>query len=181
MGTTFKIYLPCVQEHAGSVEVSDHIAIETVRGTETVLLVEDEEALRRAAAEFLKLCGYRVLQAKDGLDAIAVSKNHGSTIHLVVTDVVMPHMSGGQLAKELETLSPETRVMFVSGYTGQTVVDHKVVDVESNFLQKPFTLKQLARKARMVLDSEGNTRNLLTEPVDLGRRPTATPASMSPV
>jgi two-component system cell cycle sensor histidine kinase/response regulator CckA len=181
MGTTFKIYLPCVQEHAGSVEVSDHIAIETVRGTETVLLVEDEEALRRAAAEFLKLCGYRVLQAKDGLDAIAVSKNHGSAIHLVVTDVVMPHMSGGQLAKELETLSPETRVMFVSGYTGQTVVDHKVVDVESNFLQKPFTLKQLARKARMVLDSEGNARNLLNKAIDLARRPTATPASVSHV
>jgi DNA-binding NtrC family response regulator len=121
-------------------------------GTETVLLVEDEEALRRAAAEFLRLRGYTVLEARDGVDALSVSQNHGSTIHLAVTDVVMPHMSGGQLAKELETLRPETRVLFVSGYAGQTVVDHKVVDVENNFLQKPFTLKQLAGKIRTVLD-----------------------------
>src|SRR5580704_2825014 len=123
-----------------------------MRGTETLLLVEDEEALRRAAAEFLRLRGYNVLEARDGAEALSVSKSHGSTIHLTVTDVVMPRMSGGQLAKELETLRPETRVLFVSGYAGQTVVDHKVVDVENNFLQKPFTLKQLAGKIRTVLE-----------------------------
>ncbi len=69
----------------------------------------------------------------------------------------MPHMSGGELAKELETLRPKTRVLFVSGYAGQTVLDHKVVDVENNFLQKPFTLKQLASKVRTVLDYTCNT------------------------
>jgi two-component system cell cycle sensor histidine kinase/response regulator CckA len=83
---------------------------------------------------------------------LSVTRNHGSTIHLAVTDVVMPHMSGGQLAKELVALRPETRVLFVSGYAGQKVLDHKVVDVENNFLQKPFTLKQLASKVRTVLD-----------------------------
>jgi PAS domain S-box-containing protein len=155
MGTTFKIYLPCVLDQPVSPE-APVIKAEGVRGTETVLLVEDEEALRRATAEFLTLRGYTVLQARDGLDALSVTKNHGSTIHLAVTDVVMPHMSGGQLAKELDTLRPETRVLFVSGYAGQTVLDHKVINVETNFLQKPFTLTQLANKVRTVLDHELN-------------------------
>jgi two-component system, cell cycle sensor histidine kinase and response regulator CckA len=130
--------------------------VNALGGTETVLLVEDEEPLRRASAEFLGLRGYTVLEARDGLDALSVTKHHGSTIHLAVTDVVMPHMSGGELAKELESTRPETRVLFVSGYAGQTVLDHKVVDVEHNFLQKPFTLTQLANKVRTVLDHAPN-------------------------
>ena len=157
MGTTFKIYLPCVQDQPATTEIPDTSAEAILPGTESILLVEDEEALRRAAAEFLSLRGYTVLQARNGLDALSVAKNHGSTIHLAVTDVVMPQMSGGELAKELETLRPETRVLFVSGYPGQTVLDHKVVDVENNFLQKPFTLKQLASKVRTVLDHSNNT------------------------
>jgi PAS domain S-box-containing protein len=158
MGTVFKIYLPCVQDRMAAIEAPDIGTDAMPRGTETLLLVEDEEALRRAAAEFLSLRGYSVLEAKDGLDALSVAKNHGSKIHLAVTDVVMPHLSGGQLASELGMLRPETRVLFVSGYAGQTVVDHKVaVDVENNFLQKPFTLKQLAGKVRAVLDHRGNS------------------------
>ena len=156
MGTMFKIYLPCVQDQPSTLEVPDEGTGIALRGTETVLLVEDEDALRRAAAELLSLRGYSVLQARDGLDALSVVKSHNSTIHLTVTDVVMPHMSGGELAKELATLRPETRVLFVSGYAGQTVLDHDVVSVESNFLQKPFTLKQLASKIRTVLDHGHN-------------------------
>jgi two-component system, cell cycle sensor histidine kinase and response regulator CckA len=157
MGTVFKIYLPCVQDRMAAIEAPDTGTDAMPRGTETLLLVEDEDALRRAAAEFLSLRGYSVLEARDGLDALSVAKNHGSKIHLAVTDVVMPHLSGGQLANELGMLRPETRVLFVSGYAGQTVVDHKVaVDVENNFLQKPFTLKQLAGKVRAVLDHRGN-------------------------
>ncbi|HWW15253.1 MAG TPA: response regulator [Candidatus Dormibacteraeota bacterium] len=152
MGTIFKIYLPCVEDQPVTAAMLEPGIAAVSSGTETVLLVEDEEALRRAAGEFLRLRGYTVLEARDGVDALSVSKNHGSPIQLAVTDVVMPHMSGGQLAKELKTLRPETRVLFVSGYAGQTVVDHKVVDVENNFLQKPFTLKQLAGKIRTVLD-----------------------------
>jgi CheY-like chemotaxis protein len=152
LGTTFKIYLPCVPDQPVTIETPDTSPEVVVRGVETLLLVEDEEPLRRAACEFLTLRGYTVLETKDGLDALSVAKNHGSKIHLAVTDVVMPHMSGGELAKQLEILFPETRVLFVSGYAGQTVLDHKVVDVENNFLQKPFTLKQLASKVRMVLD-----------------------------
>jgi DNA-binding response OmpR family regulator len=154
MGTIFKIYLPCVQDRATPIDIPDAGAV--LRGIETILLVEDEGSLRRAAAEFLSLRGYTVLEARDGLDALSVTKNYGSTIHLTVTDVVMPHMSGGQLAKELETLRPETRMLFVSGYTGQTVLDHKVTRVENNFLQKPFTLKQLASRVRTVLDRSSN-------------------------
>jgi len=155
MGTVFKIYLPCVQERSNTVEVPVTNNIDAVlRGTETVLLVEDENAVRCATAEFLNLCGYTVLEAKDGVDALAVAKSHGSTIHVVVTDVVMPHMSGGQLAEELAVFRPETKVLFVSGYAGKTVVDHKVVNLESNFLQKPFSLKQLSSKVREVLTLE---------------------------
>jgi two-component system, cell cycle sensor histidine kinase and response regulator CckA len=163
MGTTFKIYLPCVRERLVAVEAAESNAETLFRGTETVLLVEDEEALRRAAVEFLGLRGYTVLEAKNGLDALSVTKNHKSTIHLTVTDVVMPQMSGGELAHELEKLRPETKLLFVSGYPGQTVMDHKVVDADSNFLQKPFTLKQLAKKVRTVLDQNPNFVHTLSE------------------
>jgi two-component system, cell cycle sensor histidine kinase and response regulator CckA len=156
MGTVFKIYLPCVKERAATTEASDKNPIETIQhGTETVLLVEDEDSVRRAITEFLGLCGYTVLQAKDGVDALAVAKSHGATIHLVVSDVVMPHMSGGQLAEELVRFRPETKVLFVSGYASKTVVDHKVVYLESNFLQKPFSLKQLSSKIREILEARG--------------------------
>jgi two-component system, cell cycle sensor histidine kinase and response regulator CckA len=98
------------------------------------------------------LRGYTVLEAKDGADALAISKKHDSAIHLAVSDVVMLRLSGGELAKELENLRPETKLLFVSGYAGQMVSDHKVTDGKHHFLQKPFTLKQLAGKVRMVLD-----------------------------
>ncbi len=156
-GTVFKIYLPCVQDQVAKVDVTESELDDRFRGTETLLLVEDEEALRRATAEFLTLRGYTVLQARDGLQAMSVANDHSATIDLTVTDVVMPHVSGGQLARELAAVRPETRVLFVSGYAGQTVLDHKVVDVENNFLQKPFTLKQLAGKVRSVLDCHSST------------------------
>jgi two-component system, cell cycle sensor histidine kinase and response regulator CckA len=154
MGTIFRIYLPCVKDKIHSLEVPTNSYMEAMlHGTETVLLVEDENAVRSASAEFLTLCGYTVLEAKDGVDALAVAKSHGSTIHVVVTDVVMPHMSGGQLAEQLAAFRPETKVLFVSGYAGKTVVDHQVITLESNFLQKPFSLKQLSTKVRDVLTS----------------------------
>jgi PAS domain S-box-containing protein len=152
MGTVFKIYLPCVQDIVAKTEASNSIEEKLAEGRETILLVEDEDALRRATAEFLSLRGYTVLQARDGQDAMSIAKHHRQPIALAVTDVVMPRISGGQLAKELTALSPQTRVLFISGYAGQTILDHKVVDVEHNFLQKPFTLRQLASKVRAVLD-----------------------------
>ena len=163
MGTVFKIYLPCVQERLALAEAPDPATEIIARGTETILLVEDEDALRRATAEFLSLRGYTVLEAKNGEDALSIAKHYGSTIHLAVTDVVMPLVSGGQLAKELARVRPETEVLFVSGYAGKTVLDHKVVNVESNFLQKPFMLKQLAGKVRSVLDHDRHIVTALGE------------------
>ncbi|MFZ0419695.1 MAG: response regulator [Candidatus Sulfotelmatobacter sp.] len=175
MGTVFKIYLPCVQERTAKPEAPDLAAEAMSRGTETVLLVEDEDALRRATAEFLGLRGYTVLEAKDGEDALGVAANHGKVIDLAVTDVVMPRISGGQLAKELTTIRPATRVLFVSGYAGQTILDHKVFDVENNFLQKPFTLTQLASKVRAVLDRHIVAGRLPAETIEAPYRPTARP------
>jgi two-component system cell cycle sensor histidine kinase/response regulator CckA len=151
VGTVFKVYLPCVTETGRFSAIVEGKSEPAARGSETILLVEDEPAVRRAAAEFLGLQGYTVLEAKDGLDALSVARNYPSPIDLVVTDVVMPNLSGGQMAKELETLRPEARLLFVSGYAGKMVLDHKVLDLDTNFLQKPYTLRQLSSKMREAL------------------------------
>lgn len=156
-GTIFKIYLPCVGEKLNSRE-SDEASIQPVaRGTETILVVEDEPAVRHASTEFLRLQGYNVLEAADGLDALAVTKQHAAPIHLVLTDVVMPNMSGGELAEQVRHLRPGIKLLFVSGYAGRTVLDHKVLDAANNFLQKPYTLKELAAKIREVLHTSSNS------------------------
>jgi two-component system cell cycle sensor histidine kinase/response regulator CckA len=157
-GTIFKIYLPCVTSSRPATEIETIRSENLPRGSETILLVEDEPAVRRATAEFLGLQGYTVLQAKDGLDALAVAKDYGAAIHLAITDVVMPNLSGGQLARELACLRPDIKLLFVSGYAGKTVLDHKVFDLETNFLQKPFTLKQLAGKIRKALNHQNQGR-----------------------
>ena len=153
-GTIFKIYLPCVADALHPTQTLRPDLAESVQGSETILLVEDEEAVRRATAEFLRLQGYTVIEARDGLQALAIAKSDGGTIDLVVTDVVMPNMSGGQLALELQSISPPTKVLFVSGYAGKTVIDHRVTDLETNFLQKPFTLGQFSAKIRQALHPE---------------------------
>lgn len=153
MGTVFKIYLPCVTGLAQTAGVDQAKAEHARPGSETILLVEDEPTLRYATAEFLTRQGYTVLQAKDGQDALAVAQSHHAPIHLVVTDVVMPNLSGGQLATELGRLRPGVRLLFVSGYAGKTVLDHKVFDLETSFLQKPYSLRQLSGKIRAALDS----------------------------
>ena len=151
-GTVFKIYLPCVNEGLRLSENAQPESHSELGGSETILLVEDEAAVRRATAEFLRLQGYNVIEARDGLDALALAQEQ-KTIHLVVSDVVMPRMSGGALAKEVARLRPGTQFLFVSGYAGKTILDHKVVDLETNFLQKPYTLRQLSSKIRKALDS----------------------------
>ena len=151
-GTVFKIYLPSVAGRSPVANRGQRESKPASLGTETILLVEDEVAVRQSTAEFLRLRGYTILEAKDGLEALTLARKHEARIHLVVTDVVMPNMSGGELAKEIETLRPEIRLVFVSGYAGKTVLDHKVVDLETNFLQKPYTLNQLSAKVRAALD-----------------------------
>ncbi|HST09520.1 MAG TPA: response regulator, partial [Terriglobales bacterium] len=124
-----------------------------LRGSETVLLVEDENAVRHPTFEFLKQCGYKVIEAKDGLQAIGAAHKHDGPIDLMVTDVVMPGMSGGQLAELLAEKYSEMKVLFVSGYSEQVVLRHKIASLQTNFLQKPFTLKSLAAKVREILDT----------------------------
>jgi CheY-like chemotaxis protein len=150
-GTVFKIYLPCAGKKRFALTPGPKNE-KAAGGTETLLVVEDEQAVRRASAEFLRMLGYNVLEAKDGVDALAVAKQYHSTIDLLVTDVVMPNMSGGELAKQLGRVAPKIKILFVSGYAGKTVLDHHVMDLETNFLQKPYSLKQLAAKIRATLE-----------------------------
>lgn len=149
-GATFKIYLPRAVDkdlprQTFEVPVS-------CRGTETVLLVEDESSLRKLSRRLLELCGYRVLEAENGAAALEVSRHYGQTIQLLLTDVVMPGMSGRALADELLKERPEIQVIFMSGYTGKTVDQHGGVAEGSLFLAKPFTREVLARKLRKALD-----------------------------
>jgi two-component system cell cycle sensor histidine kinase/response regulator CckA len=151
-GTIFKVYLPCAHERHHFSDIEETESPNEKGGSETILLVEDEAAARRATTEFLRLQGYNVIEARDGLDALALAQQQ-RTIHLVVSDVVMPRMSGGALAKEVARVRPDTQFLFVSGYAGKTILDHKVVDLETNFLQKPYTLKQLSSKICRALDT----------------------------
>jgi len=116
-------------------------------GDETVLLVEDEAALRILTCRLLQVFGYRVLEAKNGTEALELSQSHHGAIHLLLTDVVMPGMSGRSLAQRLTEQRSEIKVVYMSGYTGQGV-GHAVLDPGSIFLQKPFTRDSLARKIR---------------------------------
>jgi two-component system, cell cycle sensor histidine kinase and response regulator CckA len=152
LGTTFKIYLPRVQKEVAPVQSRE--PVETpFRGSETLLLVEDETAVRQSAREFLSLSGYSVLEAANGEDAIRVSNEHGGTVHLMISDVVMPKMGGAKLAEVLAGTRPDMKVLFVSGYAEKTVLRHGAIDVTTRFLQKPFSLKMLARKVREVLET----------------------------
>lgn len=153
-GTTFKIYLPRVAQgefHARTVRIDERASL---KGWETVLLVEDEAPVRTSEHEFLTRCGYKVLDAANGEDALRIAQEFDGPIQLMITDVVMPKMSGAQLAVELATTRPEMRVLFVSGYAEKTVLRHGHIDVAAHFLQKPFSLKALSRKIRDVLKSE---------------------------
>src|SRR3984893_9873432 len=150
-GTTFKIYLPKVEVAVDRKKQEAGIP-ESPHGTETLLLVEDEASLRKLSRHLLERCGYDVLEAECGAEAGKDRQDHKRTIHLLLTDVVMPGMSGRVLADQLIKQRPDTRVVFMSGYTGQTVGEHGVLAEGSFFLPKPFTREQLARKIRQALD-----------------------------
>jgi signal transduction histidine kinase len=151
LGTSFKIYLPVVDELASSTTAPTEQAA-LVQGVETILLAEDEPALRALTRHVLQLHGYKVLEAENGTAALRAAEGYDGPIHLLVTDVVMPAMSGRQLAEALVVLRPEMRVLYLSGYTDDAVVRHGVLHAETAFLQKPFTPSGLAHKVRKVLD-----------------------------
>jgi PAS domain S-box-containing protein len=153
IGTTFKIYLPAVEglrpagtKHSGILAVP--------RGAETVLLVEDEDAVRRLSCHALRGAGYTVLEAGHGGEAVRLADNYDGPIHLMVSDVVMPEMGGRILAERLTAARPSLKSLFVSGYTDDAVLRHGVLAADVAFLQKPFTPVSLALKVREVLDRQ---------------------------
>jgi hypothetical protein len=156
-GTTFKIYLPRVDSPLESTK-RDHVAIEMLHGSETVLLVEDEDIVRELACRVLQMYGYNVLAARSGMEALLICERHPIPIHLLVTDVVMPKMNGRELAKRLKALYPKMRVLFTSGYTGEAINRHGDLEPDFSFLQKPFTPDILVRKIRELLDKENLSR-----------------------
>ena len=152
-GTTFKIYLPRVE---GAVASSAARALlpDPARGHETILLVEDELEVRELARDVLEAQGYTVLEAPDALAALRIFEARFGPIDLVLTDVVMPRMSGRELAIQLATLRPAMPVGYMSGYTDTAIVHHGVLEPGTTFLQKPFTPDALVRKIRQALDSQ---------------------------
>lgn len=150
-GTTFKIYLPRVEEQPGA-EDAVPVTAATVGGHETVLVVEDNEALRETVREALQERGYAVLVAGDGEAAVAVAAGHAGPIHLLLSDVVMPRLGGPELARRVGELRPGIPVLFMSGYSDGAVSRHGVLGPDVSLLEKPFTGERLARAVRAALD-----------------------------
>lgn len=151
-GSTFKVYLPRVD--APAVEAAHSPAPVATGGDETVLLVEDEDAVRRLAERILRGEGYAVLTAANGGEALLVSEQRRGKIDLLLTDVVMPRMSGRELAERLAKESPGLKVLYMSGYTDDAIVHHGVLDPGTRFIGKPFSAAELARKVREALDAK---------------------------
>jgi PAS domain S-box-containing protein len=151
-GTTFKIYLPRVPDTAPALEPEPSPPA-MPSGAETVLVVEDEEAVRALARQVLEMHGYTVLEASHGGEALLLCEQRREPIHLLLTDVVMPHMSGQELAERLAAQHPEMKVLYMSGYTDQAIVHHGVLEPDLFYLQKPFSSNALVHKVRQVLDT----------------------------
>ncbi len=149
-GATFKVYLPRAEGEPSALAVPHPPS--SARGDETVLVVEDDAAVRAIAVRALSGQGFRVLEATDGVDALAVARAFAGTIHIVVTDVVMPRMGGKELAAQLAAERPEIKVLFASGYTRNAIVHQGVLEQGTHFLQKPYVPAGLVRKVREVLD-----------------------------
>jgi PAS domain S-box-containing protein len=152
-GTVFEIYFP-ERERSSISTYPDSVAPIARGGNETVLLVEDESQVRRLVFEVLQARGYQVLSAKDGLEAVRLEENYTGRIDLLITDVVMPGMSGRELAQRVTAARPDTKVLFVSGYTDDAVLRHGVTTPGMAFLQKPFALEDLLQRVRALLDPQ---------------------------
>ncbi|MBN2321605.1 MAG: PAS domain S-box protein [Acidobacteria bacterium] len=151
-GTTFKIYFP--EKEGGAIKSETAFSSDSgFRGSETILVVEDEAAVRTLARRILKDSGYTVLEAREGTEALRLAKEYSDDIHMVITDVVMPGLGGAKLVAGLEAERPGIKALYISGYTDNAIVHHGILDSNVAFLQKPFTVEGLARKVREVLDS----------------------------
>ena len=157
-GTTFKVYFPRFAE-VGASEKADIAPKATPQGSETILLVEDAEPLRELTRLFLEGAGYTVLEASSGAEALEKSRGHTGPIHLLVTDVIMPGMSGADLARKLRAERPESGIIFISGYTDDAIAHHGVLESGVTLLVKPFTRDALTSKVREVLDRPETLRS----------------------
>ncbi len=154
-GSTFKVYLPRVMEELEAREEAVKPG-EPPRGTETVLVVEDEEVVRTVVARMLRAAGYHVLTASNGGEGLLICEEHQEEIHLLITDVVMPRMSGSQLAERLQRLRPGLPVLYMSGYTDNSIVHHGVLDLGPSFIGKPFSGLDLRKKVQQALRGGGS-------------------------
>jgi two-component system cell cycle sensor histidine kinase/response regulator CckA len=173
LGTTFKIYLPRVEKAAkGYKPRLKPKEVGAPGGTETILLVEDEEAVRSMVSKILQSKGYTVLEACHGNEAIEASERYEGSINLMVTDVIMPQMSGRELAERLAPMRPEMHVLYMSGYPDNTIVQHGVLEPGTAFLQKPFTINALELKVREILDGarKGGREIQIFEQISLFRK-----------
>jgi len=152
-GTTFTIYFPRVQDRTSTASEAGSQSSMTHSGTETLLLVEDEPAIRALAGDILRRTGYKVLEARHGVEALLTGSQYLGTIDLLITDVIMPQMSGGEVAERLVHERPDMKVLYISGYTDDTIIHHGVVKEGTAFLQKPFSPDALIHKVRQVLDA----------------------------
>jgi len=150
-GTTFRIHLPATDAVVKKPKWAAGTD-EKYLGTETILLVEDEETVRNLVREVLSENGYTVLEAKDGIDALSVCEAYADPIHMLLTDVVMPKMGGGELKRKVVEKFPAMKVLFMSGYTDNSVANRDVFDSANEFLEKPFTADGLSRKVREVFE-----------------------------
>jgi len=154
-GTTFNIYLPLVKAQA--MELPEPRSESRSEGTETILFAKDEQLLRRVTADYLRSRGYKVLEATNGMDALAQCKAYKAKIDLLITDVVMPGTGGIELAEEVAKLRPGVQVLLVSGYTDRSV-NFPQMEPEISFLQKPFSLTVLGQRLRQLLDTAKNAK-----------------------
>jgi PAS domain S-box-containing protein len=154
-GTTFRIYLPRAEEALSASLAPAPPPV--LRGTETVLLVEDDERVRNAVRTSLERYGYEVLVARDDRHAAQIAQERRRPIHVLLTDVIMPRVSGPELAEKLTATRPEMKVVYMSGYTNQAIIQHGTLGAEIDFVQKPVIPAALARKVREVLDREGGS------------------------
>jgi PAS domain S-box-containing protein len=151
-GSTFKIYLPWAKDTARPEETMDKASI-SVYGTETILVVEDEEMVRKLVCETLKTHGYTILEAPTPIQGIELASIYQDKLHLLLTDVIMPHMNGRELYQVIAGFHPQIKVLYMSGYTSDIIVHHGILYKDINFLPKPFTIQALTHKIRMVLSS----------------------------
>ena len=152
IGTTFRIYLPRVDEKAESgVNLDDRSDLS--RGSETILIAEDEDSVRTLIEEILQTHGYNVLSAANGSEATLMSERHKGPIHLLVTDIIMPQMSGPELARHMTIQRPGMKVLFLSGYANDSILEQNSIVSGGSFLQKPFSPETLTLKIREIIES----------------------------